>query len=386
MKKNIKSIGVLVCICAVMSLLLAVTNHFADPIIQERKNQAANAALLELFPDAKGFEAVELASYPTLPKSVVEAHRVTGGLGYVIKLNFKAYAEGMELIAGVKADGTITKVKCLATKDDRKAEAMAYGDNFTGKNIDTYNEVDTISGSTYTTEGYKNGVKDALQAAAILGGADVDTRSPEEILADNLAAALPEGQGKFTALFLTEMVEGKIYAADNGQGYVYVLGEEFVAVKADGTSANQAAADAVAAIKASTLTEVAFDDAELKEYVRSVQKTATGNYVIDIDGRGYAYFDDNHGYGEQRFVPIHIRVSLTPDGKIIDCLTVSHEESENFGDKCGTEAYYSQFDGKTADTYTEVDAISCATQTTRGYMAAIERCFKVVEILEGGAK
>lgn len=386
MKKNIKSIGVLVCICAVMSLLLAVTNHFADPIIQERKNQAANAALLELFPDAKGFEAVELASYPTLPKSVVEAHRVTGGLGYVIKLNFKAYAEGMELIAGVKADGTITKVKCLATKDDRKAEAMAYGDNFTGKNIDTYNEVDTISGSTYTTEGYKNGVKDALQAAAILGGADVDTRSPEEILADNLAAALPEGQGKFTALFLTEMVEGKIYAADNGQGYVYVLGEEFVAVKADGTSANQAAADAVAKIKASTLTEVAFDDAELKEYVRSVQKTATGNYVIDIDGRGYAYFDDNHGYGEQRFVPIHIRVSLTPDGKIIDCLTVSHEESENFGDKCGTEAYYSQFDGKTADTYTEVDAISGATQTTRGYMAAIERCFKVVEILEGGAK
>ena len=386
MKKNIKSVGVLVCICAVMSLLLAVTNHFADPIIQERKNQAANAALLELFPDAKGFEAVELASYPTLPKSVVEAHRVTGGLGYVIKLNFKAYAEGMELIAGVKADGTITKVKCLATKDDRKAEAMAYGDNFAGKNIDTYNEVDTISGSTYTTEGYKNGVKDALQAAAILGGADVDTRSPEEILADNLAAALPEGQGKFTALFLTEMVEGKIYAADNGQGYVYVLGEEFVAVKADGTSANQAAADAVAAIKASTLTEVAFDNADLKDYVRSVQKTATGNYVIDIDGRGYAYFDDNHGYGEQRFVPIHIRVSLTPDGKIIDCLTVSHEESENFGDKCGTEAYYSQFDGKTADTYTEVDAISGATQTTRGYMAAIERCFKVVEILEGGAK
>ena len=194
MKKNIKSIGVLVCICAVMSLLLAVTNHFADPIIQERKNQAANAALLELFPDAKGFEAVELASYPTLPKSVVEAHRVTGDLGYVIKLNFKAYAEGMELIAGVKADGTITKVKCLATKDDRKAEAMAYGDNFTGKNIDTYNEVDTISGSTYTTEGYKSGVKDALQAAAILGGADVDTRSPEEILADKLAAVLEKTQ------------------------------------------------------------------------------------------------------------------------------------------------------------------------------------------------
>ena len=386
MKKNIKSICVLVCICAVMSLLLAVTNHFADPIIQARKNQAANAALLELFPEGKGFEAVDLAAYPNLPKSVVEAHRETGGQGYVIKLNFKAYAEGMELIAGVKADGTITKVKCLATKDDRKAEAMAYGENFTGKNIDTYNEVDTIGGSTYTTAGYKSGVKDALQAAAILGGADVDTRTPEEIFADNLTAALPESQGKFTPVFLTEAVEGKIYAADNGTGHVYVMGDTFTAVKADGTSANQAAADAVAKIKASTLTEVAFDNADLKDYVRSVQKTATGNYVIDIDGRGYAYFDDNHGYGEQRFVPIHIRVSLTPDGKIIDCLTVSHEESQNFGDKCATEAYYSQFDGKTADTYTEVDAIAGATQTTKGYMAAIERCFKVVEILEGGAK
>ena len=53
---------------------------------------------------------------------------------------------------------------------------------------------------------------------------------------------------------------------------------------------------------------------------------------------------------------------------------------------CGEEAYYGQFDGKTAETYKDVDAIGGATMTTDGYMKAIERCFEAVKILEGGAK
>ena len=124
----------------------------------------------------------------------------------------------------------------------------------------------------------------------------------------------------------------------------------------------------------------------INKNVVSVNKTATGNYDITINGLGYAYYDDNHGYGEQRFVPIVIRVSLTADGTIIDTLTVSHEESKGFGAACGEEAYYGQFDGKTAETYKDVDAIGGATMTTDGYMKAIERCFETVAILEGGAK
>ena len=52
--------------------------------------------------------------------------------------------------------------------------------------------VDTISGATKTTAAYKNAMKDALNAAIILGGGEVDIRTEEEILNDNLSAALPD--------------------------------------------------------------------------------------------------------------------------------------------------------------------------------------------------
>ena len=73
------------------------------------------------------------------------------------------------------------------------------------------------------------------------------------------------------------------------------------------------------------------------------------------------------------------------EGKIIDCLTVSHAESDGYGAKWGTEEYYGQFDGKTEGDYKEIDAIGGATMTTNGYLEAIETAFASVKILEGGA-
>ena len=83
---------------------------------------------------------------------------------------------------------------------------------------------------------------------------------------------------------------------------------------------------------------------------------------------------------------IMIRVSMTGDGVIIDCLTLSQAETKNLGDACADESFYGQFDGKTEDNYREVDVISGATLTTDGYMQALQRAFDAVKILEGGAR
>ena len=82
---------------------------------------------------------------------------------------------------------------------------------------------------------------------------------------------------------------------------------------------------------------------------------------------------------------IYIRVSMTADGKIIDCLTVSQKETDNIGSVCADASFYSQFVGKTEADYNEIDAISGATLTTNGYKKAIERAFTSVKIFEGGA-
>lgn len=385
MAKHIKSVVSLVAIVSVMGLLLAVTNAITAPVIEKNQSAAANEALLVVMPEGAGFEAADLTG-KELPGTVVEAYQETSGLGYVFKLVTTGYSSGLTLMCGVATDGTITGATCIDSGETNGAE-KTYGDNFAGKDMAGAEAVDTVSGSTLTTAAYKNAVKDAINAATILAGGSVDLRTEDEILADNLKAALPEGD-IFSKWFETEVIEGvdAIYVADNGAGYVCQIGEEFIGVGGFNSVDNKVATDAVQTVTGSVVTDVDIADKGLNENIKKVQKTDSGNYIIEINGLGYAWFDDNHGYGEQRFVPIVIRVSLTADGTIIDCLTVSHEESKNIGDVCGKEEYYSQFDGKTADTYTQVDAINGATMTTNGYMKAIERCFEAVTILEGGAK
>ncbi len=390
MSKHIKSIAVLVSICVVITVLLAATNAVTAPLIEKNQNAAANAALLEVMPQGKNFETVDLAAY-NLPATVTEVHKETTGQGHVMKLKTNGYGADMIIMCGVDATGKVTGAVCLSSNETLGKEKI-YGVHFTGKDVASVAEVDTIAGATKTTEAYKNAVKDALFTVAILSGASVDIRTEEEILADNLAAALPAGEGKFTKLFLVEDVPGvdAMYAAENGAGHVCVTGEQFVGVDAtgavitaDATNAAEAAA-AVATIKATTLTDI-----DLTKYptlaatVLSAQKTATGNYVVETKGAGYGIKGGNE-YHPASGEYIVVRVALTADGKILDCVTVSQKETTGLGDACAKEEFYSQFVGKTEGNYTEIDAISGATMTTDGYKQAVQRAFEAVTALKGG--
>ena len=113
------------------------------------------------------------------------------------------------------------------------------------------------------------------------------------------------------------------------------------------------------------------------------KKTATGNYILEIKAAGYGITGGSQ-YHPASGKYIMIQISITKDGKILDCLTVSQEETPGIGDACAKEDFYSQFDGKTESDYKDIDAISGATLTTNGYLKAIERAFNSVKIFEGG--
>ncbi|MBP3618897.1 MAG: FMN-binding protein [Lachnospiraceae bacterium] len=393
MKKslNVKSIVVLTAICGVISLLLAATNALTAPIIEKNQNAAANEALLVVMPEGTGFEKMDLSAYE-LPATVTEAYKEAGG-GHVVKLTTTGYGSGFVIMCGVNADGTVSGAVCLSSNETLGYE-KTFGENFTGKSSDGIETVDVISGATKTTVAYRNAVKDAINAATILGGGSVDIRSEEEILMDNLSAALPAGEGKFTKLFLTEVIEGidAVYIADNGKGAVCVIGEQFVGVDASGAVVSGAEGDTaanvsaqMAILNASVETEIDLNVyADLPSALVSATKTESGNYVLEMKGAGYGINggDDYHpASGEYIF----IKVSMTKEGKIIDCLTLSQAETPNIGDACANEAFYGQFVGKTEADYDAVDGISGATLTTNGYKKAILRAFESVKILEGGA-
>ena len=391
MKKHIKSVLTLFLICAIVSVALAVCYEITAPIIAQRQQAAASGALLEVMPDGGSFEKVDISTY-TLPATIQEAHKASNG-GYVFQVGFAGFNPGNVAMIGVSADGQITGTKVITNTESSgfgadHLPALDSKGHYNGSTLDTIDGVDTVAGCTVSTSAYRSAIKDALSAATILGGGSVDLRTPEQILNDNLNAALGTEGVEFDKHFFTEVVEGvdAIYTAKTGEGYVCVIGEEFVGLDAEGNvlgEENATAENAIATIKATTFTDIdisAYDG--VSKRVKSAKVTDAGIYVLEVEGSGFGKkgSSDYGASGEY----IVIRISLTADGKIIDCYTVYQSESKGFGDVCATEEFYEQFAGKTQDNYEDI-IIAGSTYTTDGYHGAIKNAFKAVaKFVEGG--
>lgn len=391
MKKSVTSTLTLVCICAVIAVMLAITNAVTAPIIEQNNNAAANEALLEVMPSGKNFTEIDVSAY-TLPQTVTKAYSEDGG-GYVFQLTTTGYASGFNIMCGVNADGTVSGATCLSSGETLGYE-KTFGASFTGKNAEEVAAVDTISGATRTTSAYRAAVADSINAAIILGGGSVDLRSEEEILLDNLSAALPAADGKFIKVFIVEDITGidAIYEAENSTGYVCVVGDEMIATDMDGNvltetseETAQLVSDKVVLVHTSFIIDIDLTEyTDLPSYILEADVTESGNYIVTVRGAGYGINGGNE-YHPASGEYIVVRVSMTPDGRILDCYTVSQAETDGIGSVCADPKFYSQFVGKTEDTYESIDAISGATLTTKGYKQAILRAFEAVTILEGGA-
>ena len=390
MKNYIKSVGALTVICAVIAILLALTNSITAPVIEKNANAAANEALLIVLPDGEEFTSVDLSSYE-LPSTVTEAFTEKNG-GVVVKLTTSGYGSDMVIMVGVDGSGTVTGATCLSSNETLGYE-KTYGESVAGATVDTVDGIDVIAGATKTTAAYKGAVKDALNTAVILGGGSVDVRTEEEILADNLNGALPEGEGEFESVFVAEAIDESItavYKAVNGKGYVFVVGEAFVGTDAEGNvvtdvddAVKAAVSGSAAAIINSEITELDISGYEMPKQIEKAYKTASGNYVFDLKASGFGINGDEYYNPSGEY--IKIKVSVTEDGKIIACQTVSQKETDGIGSACEDVSFYSQFNGKTEADYGDIDAISGATITTNGYKTAVSKVFEAIKILKGGA-
>ncbi len=385
MKKYISSIISLAAICLMVSSLLAIANGITAPIIEKAEGDKANAALLAVMPEGKDFQEIDISKY-ALPASVTGAYSEAGG-GYVLHLTTTGYAAGLTLMCGVDKSGKVTGAACLASGETLGYE-KTYGERFVRLTAEEVPLVATVAGATKTTTAYKNAVADAINAAIILAGGNVDIRTEEEILQENLALALPSGEGfrkEFMYEYLPEV--SAVYKAENGAGYVFIIGERFVGVDAGGNAVADVGEEAAAAAKAAFAahTSVALSEIDLAAYggisprVTGAYKTTRGGYVFELSAAGYGI---NGGYGASgKF--IRIKVSATAGGKIVDCATLEQYETEGLGSACADPKYYTQYAGKTAETIGEVDTIAGATYTHRGYSVAVSKVFEAIEILKG---
>lgn len=169
MKKSfneiIKPVLVLVCICLVVTALLAYINSVTSPIIAKAEQEKTEQAMSEVLAEADGFNPLEIEN---LPERVTEVYSAQNGSGYVFMLTTKGYGGDMKLICGMKADGTIEQCKTLSHAETSglgsKTAEDPYRNQYCGKNADTLSEVDAITGATISSTAYKNAIEDAFKA------------------------------------------------------------------------------------------------------------------------------------------------------------------------------------------------------------------------------
>ena len=169
MKKSfneiIKPVLVLVCICLVVTALLAYINSVTSPIIAKADQEKTEQAMSEVLTESDGFEKLEIEN---LPDRVTEVYTANNGSGYVFMLTTKGYGGDMKLICGMKSDGTIEQCKTLSHAETSglgsKTAEDPYRNQYCGKNSDTLSEVDAITGATISSTAYKNAIDDAFKA------------------------------------------------------------------------------------------------------------------------------------------------------------------------------------------------------------------------------
>lgn len=390
-KNQIMPTVVLSVICVTVALLLSVVNMVTAPVIEAAKDAAANEALLVVMPDGKDFEELDLSQYQVSP-AVLNIYKETSGLGYVFRVTAVGYKPGLVVMCGVDSDGKITGTKFVESQETYGLEGKLDG----AYNGQTYDSAELViaagaSPNSATSKGYFDAVTAALQSYFVLSGGTVDFRDPAQILNDNCNAALGTEGKTFEKWFAVETLEGvdALYTAEGTEGAVLKIGDVFVGVGADGKAIPADGVDAEAIAKAeaayATYQGSSLEQITLPEGVSSdvlgAWKTASGNYVLEMQASGYGIKGEYVASGEH----IKLKIALTADGKIISTLTTYENETDGIGDVCADPEYYEQFNGKTAEDYTKVENVGGATVTTSAYKTAVKKAFETLELIKGGA-
>ena len=174
MNKTVKSIVVLTVISLVVALALAGVNALTAPLVEAQEREATRAALAEVYPSEAEFTQLNVKDYGALPTTVTEAYGFSDG-GYVIKVSTSGFSAGLVVICGIDAEGKITGAKCLASGETESVtgkKEYSYGESFVGVSSSGIDGVDAISGATYTSNGYKRALKDAMSAVSVISSAN----------------------------------------------------------------------------------------------------------------------------------------------------------------------------------------------------------------------
>ena len=183
MKETIKLGLTLLLITAISGAVLAVTNSFTGPIIEEIRNESSFTALREIFPDGDDFPTIdnsELEKIQDKNQAITEIREVIAAdavAGYSFKVVTGGYGGDVVTMVGIHADGTVAGIKVVENSETpnlgTKIEEQGFADSFKERSTESEllpvenpsaeNEVMMITGATVSTKAVVKGVNGARE-------------------------------------------------------------------------------------------------------------------------------------------------------------------------------------------------------------------------------
>ena len=177
-------------------VMLAFVYTGTKAIIEQQDEKKLQATLIELFPNADGFEPINGITSPDPAVTIENAYMAMKNgniIGAALTVSRASYSGSIKTMVGVNTDGLITRVKIMEHSDtpglganaaspsyfvDRANGVTFYG-QFTGKKVtDPFivkNDVAAITASTVTSVAVSNSVKAAgLAVNTWLTGTEAD--------------------------------------------------------------------------------------------------------------------------------------------------------------------------------------------------------------------
>ncbi len=194
MKDMIKITLPLVVIFVVAGIIMALTYQKTYPDRFQAEKKEKEDALKEMAPDAT--DPIKAAGTWTVNNKPYEYYQATAGgkpVANIAETAGKGYSSYIKMLVSLGTDMKIRDVKILGMNETPGLGDQVYEksflDQFKGKSLsqivlikgETKENIQAISGATYSSRGVTNGVKDAVQTLVDKYGAAVNTAAVQGV-------------------------------------------------------------------------------------------------------------------------------------------------------------------------------------------------------------
>ena len=191
--KNILKITLpLVAIFVVAGVIMSMTYKYTHPVKVQAEKKEKEEALKEMAPDAT--DPIKVAGTWSADNKPYEYYQATAGgksVAYIAETAGKGYSSFIKMLVSLSPDMKISDVKVLDMNEtpglgDQVLE-KSFLDQFKGKSLsqivlikgETKENIQAVSGATYSSRGVTNGVKAAVQLLVDKYGAGIKTAAQE---------------------------------------------------------------------------------------------------------------------------------------------------------------------------------------------------------------